>query len=242
MVGGELISSFTMILNVSHYSFFNIQDPGAARLDLMRRFEKMRVVGTVLLAPEGVNLNLASEDQSFKTELESWLASIGCTKFDFKLSYSSALTFKRLKIKVKKEIITMGVENLDVHAKAAPHISPAEFKELLVSGDKSTLILDTRNDFEVGYGTFQGAQPAGMRSFRDFTQVAEKLPKDKKIVMFCTGGVRCEKASAYLRDKGFSEVRQLEGGILRYLESQGFEGFNGGCFVFDERVVLSENS
>lgn len=231
-----------MILNVSHYSFFTIHDPVSARLDLIRRFEGLKVVGTVLLAREGVNLNLAGEDETFKGELEAWLRSIGCSKFDFKLSYSSGLTFKRLKIKVKKEIITMGVEDLDVQAQAAPHISPEEFKELIESPDESTLILDTRNDFEVGYGTFKGAQPAGMQSFRDFTQVAEKLPKDKKIVMFCTGGVRCEKASAYLRDKGFSEVRQLEGGILRYLEKQGFAGFNGGCFVFDERVVLSDNS
>jgi len=224
-----------MILNVSHYSFFDVKSPNEARARLFEIIGTETIRGTVLIAREGVNLNLAGEEKLLKKITTEWLREIGCIEFAYKLSYSEELTFKRLKIKVKKEIITMGLPDLNVCELKAPHIAPGEFKKILKSPEPDTLILDTRNDFEVELGTFEGAKAAGMQSFRDFTKVADELPRDKKIIMFCTGGVRCEKASALLRKKGFQHVFQLEGGILRYIEQEGYSHFKGECFVFDDR-------
>ncbi len=231
-----------MILNLSHYAFFPIADLAQARKFFEERFHGHQVLGTLLMAPEGVNFNLASSEGEFLVEqCKKWLEDLGAPEAEFKLSYSEKMTFRRLRIKLKKEIITMGVENLEVEKLRAPHMAPQEFKRLLEEQPEHTLILDTRNDFEVEYGTFKGAQAAGMSSFRDFPNLAKSLPKDKAIVMFCTGGVRCEKASAYLRKEGFPKVYQLEGGILRYLEKEGFSHFDGECFVFDQRISIGSS-
>lgn len=233
-----------MFVNLSFYSFFSIEDLPFVRESFLKIFEGYDIRGIVLAAAEGVNINLALADEAVLIEkTRTWLQGIACPEaqagaLTFKLSYSEKVTFRRLRIKLKKEIITMGIADLPVAELRGPHMKAQDFKKLLEDPKADALILDTRNDFEVEYGTFKKAQAAGMRSFRDFPRIAQELPKDKPIVMFCTGGVRCEKASAYLRKNGFEQVYQLEGGILRYLEEEGFSHFEGECFVFDDRVAL----
>ena len=230
-------------LNVSFYSFFTIADPQLAKVELREAFASYFVRGTVLLAHEGANLNLSGsdDDHSWFVALKNWLTKNGCTETLFKLSYSSEHSFKRLKIKVKKEIVTSGRPDLDVQKWRGPHMKPAEFKRFLETyrpESSDTIVLDTRNNFEFEKGTFEGALPADITNFRSFDAKVDGLSKDKKIIMFCTGGIRCEKASAIMRAKGFAEVWQLEGGILKYFEDEGGAHFRGDCFVFDERVAL----
>jgi UPF0176 protein len=228
-----------VLCNLSHYSFFTVQNSKEAATRLETSLAATGILGTVLIAPEGVNMNLVGSKETLLHLVTQWLTEEGCKEFDYKLSYSHTAPFKRLRIKAKPEIITMGVPDLDVKKLHSEHISAEDFEKLLKNpGD--TIILDTRNDFEFEWGSFKGALKADMKSFRDFPQLAETLPKDKPIVMFCTGGVRCEKASAFLKTKGFDQVRQLKGGILRYLEDRGPELFEGQCFVFDERISLRE--
>jgi UPF0176 protein len=232
-----------VFLNVSHYSLFPLPDPHAAGKSLWEALRGQPHRGTVLLAHEGVNFCMSGTDDTLVPIMTEWLRGLGCKELEFKHSYSETMSFKRTKIKVKKEIITMGLPELDVVKWRGPHMPAEEFRRVLENPGE-TLILDTRNDFEFEIGTFKGAQPTGMKSFRDFIQVADRLEqegvKDRPIVMFCTGGVRCEKATALLRSKGFSDVKQLDGGILRYFEKEGREHFTGDCFVFDERRGVSE--
>ena len=227
-----------MVLNLAHYSFFTIPDPEAARQSLQNRLEGSGILGTVLIAREGVNMNLAGRPELLRSHISQWLAELGCKELTFKESFSTFAPFRHLKVKVKAEIVTMGDSSLDVTKWTAPHMSPSDFANLLENpGD--AVILDTRNDFEADLGSFKGAKKLGMKSFREFPKIAESFPKDKPIVMFCTGGIRCEKASAYLRSRGFDKVFQLGGGILKYLEEQGDRHFDGECFVFDERFSVN---
>jgi UPF0176 protein len=224
-------------VNLSFYSFFTVPSPELAAQQLKDFLQPMGVLGSIILAPEGINLYLAHEDDAFIEQITAWLKSAGCVEFDYKLSYSETQPFDRFKIKLKKEICTLGLPELDVKQYRSEHISADEFEKLLENpGD--TLILDNRNDFEYAMGTFNGATPAGTNNFREFPNIVPSLPKDKPIVMFCTGGIRCEKASAFLQSQGFSQVRQLKGGILRYLEEKGGKNFQGHCFVFDDRVAV----
>ncbi len=233
-----------MILNVNHYNFFILKDVEAARLQFLERFEKYekQVLGTVLIAKEGVNFSLAGpKSLNWDVDLLAWLQSIGADDFNFKKSYSAAVPFRFLKVKIKNEIVSMGTPDLNVPQLTGHHMPSAEWKKMLESPEE-WLILDTRNDFEYEMGTFENAQKINMQQFRQFVSIADQwestVPKDQKIAMFCTGGIRCEKASAYLRKKGFEKVHQLEGGILRYLEEQGGAGWKGQCFIFDDRVSV----
>ena len=226
-----------MILNLAHYEFFDIAQPVLAQERLEELFKNTSVKGTVLIAREGVNFNLAGPPEELEETITGWLKNLGATDFKFKRSHSKSRPFKKLKIKVKPEIITMGQKDLDVKKLHSPHIAPGDFARVL-ENPGNHLILDARNDFEFEVGTFRHAQAAGMKSFRDFPQVASRLDKTRPVIMFCTGGVRCEKASALLVQQGFKSVQQLEGGILRYFEDQGKKHFVGSCFVFDERLAL----
>jgi UPF0176 protein len=158
-----------------------------------------------------------------------------------KESPSPAAPFGKMRVKIKKEIIAFGVDGVDPAQRTAPKLSPAEFKRWLDEGRRLTL-LDTRNEYEVRLGTFRGAVSVGIDHFRDFPAAVQQLPAEKKtepIVMFCTGGIRCEKAGPYMENLGFKEVYQLDGGILKYFEACGGAHYQGECFVFDERVGVS---
>lgn len=228
-----------MFANYSYYSFFRIEDREAAKAAIETKLIEASAKGTVLIAHEGVNLNLASDNESAtRAALVEWLVALGardCFDEAVKISYSKILPFKRLKVRLKNELCALGFPELDVAAHRAAYISPKEFRELLEKPSDEVIIVDNRNNFEYSMGTFRGAQPAGTRRFRRFAEEAAKYPKDKEVVMFCTGGIRCEKAGAYLVSQGYQKVRQLHGGILKYFEEEGGAHFEGRCFVFDDR-------
>jgi UPF0176 protein len=202
------------------------------------------IKGSVLLAHEGINGTLAGREEGIDAlvrELQHGPLFGGrLDTLELKFSSASEMPFQRLKIRLRKEIVTLGDATADPTRQVGTYIEPSDWNELIAAPD--TLVIDTRNAFEVAMGTFEGAIDPGIRSFGQFKEFAEKLDpaRHKKIAMFCTGGIRCEKASAYLLARGFNEVYHLKGGILRYLEGvpEAESRWRGECFVFDERVAL----
>ena len=201
--------------------------------------------GSVLLAHEGINGTVAGGDEAIDTfvhQLQNGALFGGrLDHLELKFSSASEMPFQRLKVRLKKEIVTLGDIAVDPTRRVGTYVEPSDWNELIVAPD--TLVIDTRNAFEVAMGTFEGAIDPGIKSFGQFREfAAQKLDpgKHKKIAMFCTGGIRCEKASAYLLARGFDEVYHLKGGILRYLEGvpETESRWRGECFVFDERVAL----
>lgn len=226
------------ILNIAGYKFIQISDLESLRADLCARCEALGLLGTILLSPEGLNLSLAGTRQAvsdFKAELAR------DTRFAdmrYHHTFSAEQPFQTLKVKIKNEIITMRKDNVaPLENNRAPHISPAEFKKWLDEKRDITL-LDTRNNYEFRFGTFAGAINLHLRNFGELPVAVSHLDKNKPVVMFCTGGIRCEKAALYMHNKGFSEVYQLDGGILGYFAAVGGAHYRGECFVFDERVAL----
>ena len=188
------------------------------------------------LSPEGINLFVAGSASAVDAFLTTVRAVPGLAELKAKLSLSEHQPFGHMKVKLKREIIAFGVEGIDPARKPAPKISPRTLKQWLDQGKKLTL-LDTRNTYEVAAGTFRGALNPNIRTFREFPQAVKRLPpevKDNPVVMFCTGGIRCEKAGPLLAREGY-DVFQLEDGILGYFEACGGAHFDGTCFVFDER-------
>jgi UPF0176 protein len=198
----------------------------------------------VLLAHEGINGTLAGSAEGIAGLVESLQGPLFGGRLDrleLKYSTAEAMPFQRLKVRLKKEIVTLGDPGVDPTRRVGTYVDAADWNDLIAGPD--TLVLDTRNAFEVAMGTFEGAVDPGIRSFGEFKQfAAEKLDprKHRRIAMFCTGGIRCEKASAYLLARGFTEVFHLRGGILKYLEEtpERDSRWRGECFVFDERVAL----
>jgi len=224
----------------------------AALPDFLELREPLRAVcvrlglkGSVLLAHEGINGTLAGNSEGIAAlvaELKQG-ALFGGRLDHLELKYSTAGTmpFRRLKIRLKREIVTLGDTSADPARRVGTYVDPADWNDLITAPD--TLVLDTRNAFEVAMGTFEGAVDPGIRSFgqfRDFSARHLDPGKHRRIAMFCTGGIRCEKASAYLLSRGFAEVYHLKGGILKYLEGvpEAESRWRGECFVFDERVAL----
>jgi UPF0176 protein len=201
--------------------------------------------GSVLLAHEGINGTLAGSDKGITAFVEALQQNelFGGRLDHLELKYSTAdgIPFQRLKVRLKKEIVTLGDASADPTKRVGTYVDAAHWNELIA--DPGTLVLDTRNAFEVAMGTFEGAVDPGIKSFGQFKEfTAQKLDPEKhrRIAMFCTGGIRCEKASAYLLARGFAEVFHLKGGILKYLEGvpESESRWRGACFVFDERVAL----
>ncbi|MEZ5820576.1 MAG: rhodanese-related sulfurtransferase [Xanthobacteraceae bacterium] len=201
--------------------------------------------GSVLLAHEGINGTLAGSDDGIAALIEALqhgpLFGNRLDRLELKLSTAEAIPFQRLKVRLKKEIVTLGDASVDPTRRVGTYVDAAHWNALI--SDPDTLVLDTRNAFEVAMGTFEGAVDPGIRSFGEFREfTAQKLDpqRHRRIAMFCTGGIRCEKASAYLLAHGFAEVFHLKGGILKYLEDtpESESRWRGECFVFDERVSL----
>lgn len=227
-------------LNIASYKFIALDNLSELRISFLNECKSLELKGTILLSPEGVNLTLAGSTAAiaaFKTYLS---ANPRFNDMTFRESYSASQPFKHLKVKLKKEIITLRRPEIRPEIQRAPAISPQQFKQWLDEGRELT-ILDTRNDYEVELGTFVGATQLHIPDFCEFPNAVENLPTDKPVVMFCTGGVRCEKAGLHLLNKGFSEVYQLDGGILNYFSMIGAAHYAGACFVFDERVALQPN-
>jgi UPF0176 protein len=227
------------------YQFAALPDFRELREPLRAACVGLHLKGSVLLAHEGINGTIAGEPASIDAFVEVLRAGnlFGrrLDNLELKFSYASAMPFARLKIRLKKEIVTLGDTAIDPTRQVGTYVEPSEWNALISAPD--TLVIDTRNAFEIAMGTFEGAVDPGIRSFGQFKDFAAQHldpEKHRKIAMFCTGGIRCEKASAYLLAQGFSEVYHLKGGILRYLEGvpEQQSRWRGECFVFDERVAL----
>jgi len=231
------------------YQFAPLPDFRELREPLRELCASLRLKGSVLLACEGINGTLAGSGEAIEELVEEMgrgeLFGGRLDNLELKFSAASAMPFRRLKIRLKKEIVTLGSTEIDPTRQVGIYVDPADWNELIAAPD--TLLIDTRNAFEVAMGTFQGAVDPGIRSFgqfKDFTARHLDPAKHRKIAMFCTGGIRCEKASSYLLSLGFAEVYHLKGGILKYLESipETQSRWRGECFVFDERVALGHGS
>ena len=198
------------------------------------------VKGTILLALEGVNGTIAGTAEGVDAVLSFLTDDDRLAGLEAKRSTAVDDPFLRLKVRLKKEIVTLGVGEVDTATGTAPHVPPGEWNDLIA--DPDTVVIDTRNSYEVAIGTFEGALNPATRSFREFPAWVEAHPelKGKRLAMFCTGGIRCEKATAYLRAIGFDDVHQLDGGILKYLETveEPASSWNGECYVFDRRVSV----
>ncbi|MFB9264119.1 rhodanese-related sulfurtransferase [Bradyrhizobium erythrophlei] len=227
------------------YQFAALPDFRALREPLRALCAGLGLRGSVLLAHEGINGTIAGTAEgidAFIAELqEGPLFGGRLGNLELKFSEAALMPFRRLKVRLKKEIVTLGDATVDPTQRVGTYVDAADWNALIASAD--TLVLDTRNAFEVAMGTFEGAVDPGIRSFGEFKEfTAHHLDpaQHRKIAMFCTGGIRCEKASAYLLGRGFAEVYHLKGGILRYLEEMPEQAsrWRGECFVFDERVAL----
>ncbi len=224
------------------YKFTALDDYRELREPLLRVMHENQVRGTLLLASEGIYGTVAASREGVNSLL-TWLRNDPrLAEIDYKESFTDRLPFKRTRVKLKKEIVTMGVPGIDPQRVVGTYVSPHEWNQLI--SDPDVLLIDTRNDYEVKVGTFKDAINPATETFREFPRFVEENldpQKHKKVAMFCTGGIRCEKSTAYLKEQGFDSVYHLKGGILKYLEEmQGQETlWEGECFVFDERVTVN---
>lgn len=230
----------SQILNVATYRFVGIDDPVALKAQLLPTAKALGIKGTILLAAEGINLFLAGAETAVRSFLAVLDDDARFHDLDIKESWSEVVPFKRMKIKLKREIVTFRQAGVDPVNAPAPFMTPAELKRRLDAGE-NIIMLDTRNDVEVAKGTFENAVFWGNRNFTEFGEMAHDHVnelRDKTVVSFCTGGIRCEKAAPFLQSLGAKNVYQLQGGILRYFEQVGHDHYTGDCFVFDERAAL----
>ena len=233
-------------LNISAYRFVELDDLADLRERLRKACAAAGLKGTILLAPEGINLFLAGLPDRLLAWLESLRTDPRFAALEAKQSWSDHQPFNRMLVKLKKEIITMRQPQVRPIGVRAPAVKPAELKRWLDAGHddagREVVLLDTRNAFEVQIGSFEHAIDPGIRSFGEFPdRLAALSPslQDKTVVTFCTGGIRCEKAVLYMQDQGLDHVYQLDGGILKYFEEVGGAHYRGDCFVFDRRVALT---
>ena len=223
------------------YRFVRVENPEAWRDPILEICKEEQVKGTLLLAREGINGTIAGSEAGMRKVLSFLRALPGLAELEHKESWAEAVPFLRMKVKLKKEIVTMGVPEIDPSQHAGIYVQPQDWNALI--SDPDVLLVDTRNEYEVRVGSFDGAVNPHIDKFSEFPewiQSEENRQGKKKIAMFCTGGIRCEKSTAYLRQQGFDEVYHLKGGILKYLEEVQPEDskWQGECFVFDERVSV----
>ncbi|UOA07194.1 rhodanese-related sulfurtransferase [Methylobacter sp. S3L5C] len=232
----------TQIVVCALYKFVTLENFEALRQPLHDVMDTNQVRGTLLLANEGINGTIAGSRAAIDNVL-NWLRNDPrLSDIDHKESFTDSLPFNRAKVKLKKEIVTMGIEGIDPKRVVGTYVSPVDWNKLIL--DPDVILVDTRNDYEFKVGTFKNAINPNTESFRDFPRyVKENLDpeKHKKIAMFCTGGIRCEKSTAFLKEQGFDEVYHLKGGILKYLEQVPAQEtlWEGECFVFDDRVTVN---
>ena len=223
------------------YKFVTISDPDALKSALAAQGCALGLKGTILIAHEGINATISGTPESVATFLSELRSDTRFANLVSKESTAAEHPFRRFKVKVKPEIVTFGHPDIDPAANAGTYVRPEDWNALIQRPD--VLVVDTRNFYEFGIGTFERAIDPKTETFRDFSKfVSDELDpaRDRKVAMFCTGGIRCEKATAYMRAQGFDEVYHLEGGILKYLEVIPKEQslWRGECFIFDERIAL----
>lgn len=232
------VAPVSPVANIAAYRFAALEDLANLRASLQALCRLHQLRGTILLSTEGINLFVAGARSGVDTLLEHLRGVPGLAQLEAKFSLTAHQPFRRMLVRIKKEIIAFGVPGIDPARRTSPRLAPRQLKAWLDEGRPLTL-LDTRNDYEVKLGTFENAVPAGVQHFRDFPAAVARMPaelKDQTIVMFCTGGIRCEKAGPYMESQGFRHVLQLDGGILKYFEECGAAHYRGECFVFDQRV------
>lgn len=234
------------IVNIAAYKFVTLDDIATLRPALRARCDALDLKGTILLAPEGINLFLAGSRTAIDTFLAELRADARFTDLPVKESFSDEQPFRRMLVREKKEIITMKMPVIKPADGRAPGIDPATLKRWLDAGHddegRPVVMLDTRNDFEIDVGTFDNAVDYRLTKFSEFPDViaAHRADfEDKTIVSFCTGGIRCEKAAIHMRNIGLEHTYQLDGGILKYFEDVGGAHYQGDCFVFDYRTALT---
>lgn len=230
-----------MLTVAALYHFTRFPDPAALKPGLTEVCVAHGVKGSLLLAPEGINGTIAGPREGIDAALAAIRALPGCAALEWKESFAESMPFGRMKVKLKREIVTMGQPNVDPLARVGHYVSARDWNALI--SDPETVVIDTRNDYEVAIGTFQGAVDPATKAFGEFPdwwQENRDRFAGKRIAMFCTGGIRCEKSTNYLLGQGVNQVFHLKGGILKYLEEVPEEEslWQGQCFVFDDRVSV----
>jgi len=226
------------------YQFVRLDDFEKFRTPLRELMVELEVKGTILLALEGLNGTISGSKASIDGVIQFLQDDGRFDNLEIKFSHSEINPFKRLKVKLKKEIVTLGVEHIDPLSSVGTYIAPQDWNALI--SDPDVILIDTRNNYEYEIGSFKGAINPNTETFREFpTYTKDNLEqyRGKKVAMFCTGGIRCEKSTAYLKSQGFDTVYHLQGGILKYLEEMDEEQslWEGECFVFDDRVAVKHN-
>ncbi|MBD2841389.1 oxygen-dependent tRNA uridine(34) hydroxylase TrhO [Erythrobacter rubeus] len=228
------------------YQFTPFGDPAALKAPLEAVCKANGIGGTLLLAKEGINGTIAGAREGLDAVLAHIHALPGCEKLEVKFSSAKEMPFNRMKVRLKREIVTMGEPDIDPRASVGTYVAPEDWNDLI--SDPDTVVIDTRNDYEVAIGTFKGALDPETHSFGEFPNWFREhreglLSGKKKVAMFCTGGIRCEKSTSFLKSEGVEDVFHLKGGILKYLETVPEEQslWEGECFVFDERVAVKHD-
>lgn len=225
--------------NLLYYKYVKIKDPESFRDKHLAFCKKIGLLGKVLVAKEGINGCVSGTEEQCKQYIIELRKDPSFADIEFKITATDNHNFKKMFVRIRNEIVTTKV--LSIHLKdKAPYIEPREFKQLLESGEE-IVVIDARNDYESDIGKFKNAITPDIKIFSEWPEAVKKLKylKDKPIVTYCTGGIRCEKASAYLKEQGFKNVRQLHGGIIRYGEECGNSHWQGKCFVFDNRGAIN---
>ena len=231
------------VFNIAGYRFIDLHDRDELRDPFMNRCTDLGLKGTILLSPNGINFFLAGFEESVSEFIQYLESDRRFSGIPIKFSRTDYQPFRRMLVKRKNEIISLGDSEIKPSEFTGPYIKPIEFKHLMDT-EEDILILDTRNDYETRIGSFEGSLELGISSFRDFPNAIASIPeeyKSKTVVMYCTGGIRCEKASAVMMNAGFEDVKQLEGGILGYFKECGGSYWDGDCFVFDQRVAVDSD-
>ena len=230
-----------MIVVAALYRFVALPDFSDRQQPILDQLVRANVRGTLLLAPEGINGTIAGSREGIDQVLDYLRSDEKFAALEVKESRCEVMPFRRSRVRLKKEIVTLGVDGIDPNDSVGTYVDPKDWNDLI--SDPDVTLIDTRNDYEVAIGTFEGATNPHTDSFRDFPRyVDDNLDPEKhpKIAMYCTGGIRCEKSTALLKQRGFKEVYHLRGGILKYLETvpEGESKWDGDCFVFDNRVAV----
>jgi len=231
------------ISNITGYKFIPITDRKSLQGKIQKHSNKLGLKGTVLISEKGLNFSIAGEHKAIQDFIKFLRSDKRFSEIDIKTTYNDYQPFRKMLVRIKKEIISMGIDEIDPFTFTGEKITPKELQDKL-NNNEDIVLLDTRNEYEVRLGTFEDAVDLNLDSFRDFPikiMSLDQKMKNKEIVMFCTGGVRCEKASALMLKNGFKNVKQIDGGVIKYFEDTGGSYWNGDCFVFDDRVALDKN-
>jgi len=230
------------IANITGYKFTPITDTKLLQEKIIYLSEENNLKGTVLISDKGINFSVAGLIENTSNFLKVIKKDEQFTDIDIKTTFNEYQPFRKMLVRIKKEIISMGVDEINPYEFTGEKIKPFELNKKLDDGE-DVILLDTRNEYEVRLGTFENAIDLNLDSFRDFPTKINGLREqigDKEIVMFCTGGVRCEKASALMLKSGFKNVKQIDGGVINYFKETGGAHWKGDCFVFDDRVALDK--